>query len=133
METSHHREAHRNSYRHRLEGCAYLRAGHGVFRRCQLVDLSETGIGISSPSAFDEPPTQITFRVQGSPPLIFQVRPVWQSREAGQHRLGLELVPSVGSSDDRTLKRCLDTLPLEFNSTRRGRRRLWFRRKLKAS
>lgn len=134
MQENVHRATHRYSHRHTLQGTAYLRSGHGVFQRCNLVDLSETGVGIASSNALGEAPTQIAFRVQGSGPLLFDVKPVWQAKEGGQHRLGLQLLPTAAAaSDNRTLKRWLDALPLELNPTRRGRRRLWFRRRLKAS
>lgn len=132
-ETS-HRATHRFSHRHSLTGTAYLRSGHGVFQRCNLVDLSETGIGIASSQPIESTPTQVAFRVQGSAPLLFDVKPVWQAKEGGVHRLGLQLLPAAGAaSDDRSLKRCLNALPLELNPTRRGRRRLWFRRSKLAS
>lgn len=134
MQETTHRATHRFSHRHSLQGTAYLRSGHGVFQRCNLVDLSETGVGIASSTPLHAAPTQIAFRIKGSAPLLFDVKPVWQAKEAGQHRVGLQLLPSSGAaSDNRSLKRWLDALPLELNPTRRGRRRLWFRRRLKAS
>lgn len=134
MQETNHRATHRFSHRHSLQGAAYLRSGHGVFQRCNLVDVSETGVGISIQHPIEGEPTQIAFRVKGSAPLLFDVKPVWHAREAGQNRLGLQLLPTAAAaSDNRTLKRWLDTLPLELNPTRRGRRRLWFRRRLIAS
>lgn len=98
-------DENRRSLRHTVKGSAYFRSGHGTFRRGQLVDVSESGIGLVSFEPLLLLPEQVAFRLEGMAPVLFQVKPVWSSIQGEQHRVGLQLLPPAGASCDQ---KCLD-------------------------
>lgn len=109
----------RRNLRVAVEAQAYFRTGHGPFRRGQLVDVSESGVGLVSAEPFPNLPEQIVFRLEGLAPVLFQVRPVWSNLEGSQHRVGLQLLPPAGASCDQ---KCLHRWLLKARPTDSERR-----------
>ncbi len=91
----------RRNLRYAVQAQAYFRTGFGTFRRGQLVDVSESGVGLVSSEPLPSLPEQIVFRLEGMAPLLFQVRPVWSTQQGEQHRVGLQLLPPAGASCDQ--------------------------------
>jgi hypothetical protein len=65
------------------------------------VDVSENGVGLVSFQPLLYLPEQVTFRLEGMAPVLFQVKPVWSNVEGEQHRMGLQLLPPSGASCDQ--------------------------------
>ncbi len=120
----------RQNLRYAVEAQAYFRTGHGPFRRGQLVDVSESGVGLVSAGPLATLPEQIVFRLEGLAPVLFQVRPVWSNLQGEHHRVGLQLLPPAGAScDQKCLHRWLKARPTAFErpagkpARRRSRRK----------
>lgn len=107
-----------------MAGSAYFRTGHGTFRRGQLVDVSESGIGLLSPAPLSSLPEQVAFRLEGMAPMLFTVKPVWDSLQGSEHRLGLQLLAPAGAScDQKCLDRWLSSRPKSAKRARSRKRR----------
>ncbi len=116
-------DENRRSLRHAVVGLAYFRNGHGTFSRGHLVDVSESGIGLVTDRPLSSMPEQVAFRLEGMAPVLFQVKPVWNTLDGEQHRIGLELLAPTGAScDKKCLDRWLNTRPAAPRRAR-GRRR----------
>lgn len=114
----------RRSLRHTVEGLAYYRTGHGTFQRGKLIDVSENGIGLVCQEPMGGPPEQVSFRLEGLAPMLFQVRTVWSTEEGGEQRMGLQLLPPAGAScEQKCLHRWLSTRSTASRAIKRGRSR----------
>ncbi|MEW6279653.1 MAG: PilZ domain-containing protein [Candidatus Eremiobacterota bacterium] len=114
-------ENRRKNARHTVEGKVFYRSGHGVFCRGQLIDVSESGVGLMSSEPMPSLPEQVAFRLDGMPPVLFYVKPAWHTEQNGTHRMGLEILPVPAACDDRCLRRWLTSRPSAEAPRKRGR------------